>query len=133
MIPSDANLHPKFKRRAFLRTAAFAPSASVLGMPGLAVSAESQQDHPLTYSKPHVDLAHLPAELCAPARPLPGGSFLALAVRDFERALVRDCLVENGWSRTCSARALGITRRALFNKMARHRLAPPTRAASARR
>ena len=63
MIPSNVNLHPKFKRRAFLRTAALAPSASVLGMPGLAVSAESQQDHPLTHSEPRVDLAHLPTPL----------------------------------------------------------------------
>lgn len=62
MNPSNTKLRRKLKRRAFLTAAAFGPSA-VLGVTGIAASAESQQNQSLTHWVPRVNMAHLPTLL----------------------------------------------------------------------
>lgn len=70
------------------------------------------------------DLPERFAEAVGVARTEPPLPWLAAAMRDVERALLRERLDANGWNRTRTARELGITRRALFNKIARHGLDP---------
>ncbi len=70
-----------------------------------------------------IDLGQLPSRLrgeaavAAPSRPT-----LPVLLAEFERSLVRQGLEEAGWNRTRAAEGLGITRRCLFNKIAKHGL-----------
>lgn len=47
---------------------------------------------------------------------------LRFASRDFEKRYLRDALARNGGNRTRTARALGLTRQALYNKLRKHGL-----------
>ena len=70
-----------------------------------------------------IDVEHLPDRL----RPDAAGaraSGLPDMLSDCERALIASRLESNGWNRTRTAAELGITRRCLFNKIAKHALRP---------
>ena len=73
----------------------------------------------------HIDAEHLPERLRADFSPGERRPSLAGLLAQVERALVRRGLEEADWNRTHAARRLGITRRCLFNKIAKHDLRPP--------
>jgi DNA-binding NtrC family response regulator len=73
-----------------------------------------------------IDVAQLPERLHPGRGAGPAGPpTLPALLAEFERSVVRQGLEEHGWNRTRAARALGITRRCLFDKIAKHGLAPP--------
>lgn len=71
-----------------------------------------------------IDVHQLPARFgsreAEAASPRPS---LPVLLAEVERNLVRQGLEEAGWNRTRAAESLGITRRCLFNKIAKHGLA----------
>jgi DNA-binding NtrC family response regulator len=70
-----------------------------------------------------IDLEQLPLRFQGADRPRPAQRpSLPVLLAEVERSLVRQGLEEAGWNRTRAAEGLGITRRCLFNKIAKHRL-----------
>ncbi|MCX7805170.1 MAG: response regulator [Planctomycetota bacterium] len=57
----------------------------------------------------------------------PGGGPAVRSLREVEKAAILEALDRDGWNIAAAARDLGISRSALYDKMARHGIRPPGR------
>jgi len=77
------------------------------------------------YADGPVDVEHLPDHLARRVARRDGRSLLSALMAGFEGAVLSERLRANDWNRTATAAELGITRRCLFTKIAKHGLEPP--------